>query len=57
MTTTTDTKQMNELHEGPCTVIARCGEQEKHFKGHFAADLQVVFFAMPDRFEVVGYIQ
>lgn len=50
-------KKMNELQQGKCTVVAKCGEETNHFNGEYDEALNVVFFAIPSRYEIIGYLQ
>ena len=50
-------KTINELNEGACTVVAKYGDKVRNFEGTYAANLGIVFMAVPDRFEIIGYIQ
>lgn len=50
-------KTINELQDGQCVVVAKHGENEKHFNGSYDENLKLVFFCMPDYYEIIGYIQ
>lgn len=51
-------KQMNELVEGNCLVVARSGgETTKEFKGNYNKKLDIVFMCVPSHYEILGYIQ
>ena len=50
-------KQVRDLTDGDCVVVAKSADQIKHFKGVYDEMKRVVFFAVPSHFEVVGYLQ
>ncbi len=50
-------KAMKELQQGKCTVVAKFIEETNHFNGVYDESLNVVFFAIPSRYEIIGYLQ
>lgn len=50
-------KQINELKDGKCIVVASLGDLEKRFEGDYCEKLKIVFMAIPSTYEIKGYIQ
>lgn len=50
-------KQLHELTAGKCTVIAEYDGKQRTFNGTYAEDLNLVFYAMPSHYNVIGYEQ
>ena len=50
-------KTKQELKEGKCKVIAKNVSGTKEFDGYYNSDLDVVFFAIPCTYKILGYIQ
>ena len=52
-------KPKKELKEGPCKVVTinRISNRKKIFEGRYDKELDVVFFAIPDYYEVIAYTQ
>ena len=50
-------KKFEELKEGKCTVIAENVLGTKEFNGYYNSELNVVFFAIPSTYKILGYIQ
>lgn len=50
-------KDLTQLIQGDCIVIARDGDREKDFKGVYSESARAVFFTIPAHYEIVGYVQ
>ena len=50
-------KTINELTEGKCIAIAKHKESVKQFDAFFNERLGVVYFVIPDYYDVIGYLQ
>ncbi|MGG4438405.1 hypothetical protein AAXE64_28025 [Priestia megaterium] len=50
-------KTINELIDGQCIVVAKHGDSIKHFDAVYVEPLGVVYFVIPDYYDVIGYIQ
>lgn len=50
-------KTINELKQGECIVVAKYLDNEKQFNATYDEKLKVAFFIMPERYNILGYIQ
>ena len=50
-------KDISQLVDGDCIVVAEFLGREKHFKGIFNEDKRIIFFAIPSTYKILGYIQ
>jgi hypothetical protein len=52
-------KTIEQLKNGDCTVITEniYHKTTKEFHGSYSDEFQCVFFAIPDSYKIIGYIQ
>lgn len=55
--TQSELKTIKQLKNGKCITVASNGFDTKRFESVYDERLQIVFFAMPQRYKVLGYIQ
>lgn len=49
--------EVNQLKDGDCTVVAKFSNKIKRFKGKYNGKFGIVFFLIPDYYEIIGYEQ
>lgn len=50
-------KTMEKLRDGKCLIVATRSGVTARFNAHYDKGLEVVFFIMPDSYNIIGYEQ